>query len=746
MMSSKNKKNKKYNYYEKIDIIRALSCISILLYHMNILKGGYLAVCIFFVLTGYLSVISAFKKENTSFKEYYLGKIKRIYLPLLIVVFISITIISFIKMINWYNLKPETISVLLGYNNYWQISANLDYFTRTITSPFTHLWFMAIIIEFYVVFPFLFIILKKIGDKVKKYFPCIILGILGLASYAFFYKEIISGNITYAYYSTFTRMFSLLFGMLLGFIHSYYHPLISKRIKDKKIFEIIFYTYLIIEIILFYIINSSSKYFSIAMLITSIISIRLIDYATKLHKNNNTVLNKIIKYISNISYEIYLIQYPIIFIFKSITLNNYFKIPLEIIVIFLISSLIHYILNTKKDQAKHNAFRIVGYIFIIIPTLFGVYKFIISKDHTEEMKSLEKELNENKLLVQKKQDEYIKKTAENQNKWQEILTNFDLEENNLKEVVKNLPVVGIGDSIMLGAVNSLHNQFPNGYFDAAISRTDWEANSVLQNLINRGMLGDIIIFNLGTNGECPESCKNEIFKTVGSRKLFWVNATKPDYPIFNTHLKNMSETHDNIYIVDWISASNNHPEYFVADGIHLTKAGGEAYAKVIYDTIYNYYLDELKKKKEVAIKEHTEEEENKISFIGNDLLLNAFAYLKEEYNDSEYIIDSSFTPNKLKDTLKNKNMSHNIVLLFDNSISLTKEDYLDIIKLCQNHNVYIVTMSDTFDINNENIKIIDFYQEINKHDDYLMVDKIHLSETGNKALLNILKNNINNKK
>ena len=121
----------------------------------------------------------------------------------------------------------------------------------------------------------------------------------------------------------------------------------------------------------------------------------------------------------------------------------------------------------------------------------------------------------------------------------------------------------------------------------------------------------------------------------------------------------MSETHDNIYIVDWISASNNHPEYFVADGIHLTKAGGKAYAKVIYDTIYNYYLDELKKKKEVAIKEHTEEEENKISFIGNDLLLNVFGYIKEEYNDSEYIIDSSFTFEKLKDTLKNKNMSHN---------------------------------------------------------------------------------------
>ena len=58
-------------YYKDIDFIRVLSCIAILLYHLNILKGGYLAVCIFFVLSGYLSCISAFRKEKFSLKTYY---------------------------------------------------------------------------------------------------------------------------------------------------------------------------------------------------------------------------------------------------------------------------------------------------------------------------------------------------------------------------------------------------------------------------------------------------------------------------------------------------------------------------------------------------------------------------------------------------------------------------------------------------------------------------------------------------
>ena len=54
-----------------------LGTIVILLYTV---LGGYLAVCIFFVLTGFLSCISCFKKEKFSFKDYYVNKFKSIYI------------------------------------------------------------------------------------------------------------------------------------------------------------------------------------------------------------------------------------------------------------------------------------------------------------------------------------------------------------------------------------------------------------------------------------------------------------------------------------------------------------------------------------------------------------------------------------------------------------------------------------------------------------------------------------------
>ena len=93
-MKKIKKRLNKEKYYNNIDLLRLLSCIAILLYHLNILKGGYLAVCTFFVLTSYLACISAFKKEKLSLKDYYLKRLTKLYLPLVIVTFASIAVMA----------------------------------------------------------------------------------------------------------------------------------------------------------------------------------------------------------------------------------------------------------------------------------------------------------------------------------------------------------------------------------------------------------------------------------------------------------------------------------------------------------------------------------------------------------------------------------------------------------------------------------------------------------------------------
>lgn len=720
-------------YIKGIGLTRVFACIAILLYHMNLLKGGYLAVCIFFVLTGFLSCILCFKKEKFSFKDYYVNKFKSIYIPLLVVVFLSISLVSLFSNINWFNLKPETTSVLLGYNNFWQLNANMDYFARHVSSPFMHLWYMGIILQFDLVFPFIFLILKKLGDKCHKLIPCIITGALSLIFTFVFYKSSLGDNLMVTYYSTFTRLFSILFGVFLAFIYQYYNNMFMFSFNNKKVNKAIYGVYLIIILLLFIFISSTSKYFAISMILVSLITCRLIALS---YINNKKLLNfkdRIIRSISNISYEVYLVQYLIIFIFQYINLNNVLEILLIIFITFIVSLLIKFALSLKSTSFRK--LRIILFLLILVPTIFGTYKYIISKDYTSEMKALESNLELNSQIMEERKKEYASKINEEKETWLNTLKDLEQGEEELKNIVSNLTLVGIGDSIMLGAIDELQSKFPNGYFDAAVSRTAYVANGIIRDLSYSGLLGDPVVINLGANGDCNNATKDLIMSNLGNRKVFWLNVTN-DYSVgVNANLNSYASRFNNLYVIDWNSISSGHPEYFIADGIHLTYEGKKAYVKAIYDSIYKVYLDEYNEKKQSIMEEYEQKQNEKITFVGNSILINAYNYLDNELLKYEFITNSEYDYALLKRELENKinnnELSNKIVFAFDKSSSLTLENYREIIKICSDHKIKIISIDNELKkLASENVEVIDFTTEEN----YYLADGIHLSKTGNQKL------------
>lgn len=742
-MSSNNK------HFKYLDILRIFACITIFLYHLNILKGGFLAVSIFFVLSGYLSTIKLFKKDKVSFKEYYLNKLFRLYLPMLIVVFTSVGIVKLLLNVNWFNLKPEVTSIVLGYNNFWQIMTNMDYFRSASETPFIHLWYMAILIQFDLVFPFIFLLLKKIGSKINKNIPIIITSVVFLLGGAYFYYSGINNDILFTYYNTFTRMFALFSGVTLGFIHHYYGNLVPSKIKDSNLKKYIFYAYLVILLLLCIFISPGSKYIYLSMIITTLLGVRITEYATLMINNwaNTTKLDNVISYISSISYETYLIEYVIIYLFEHIDWNRYLELFLIIIITILLSILLHFI-TTNKDKKKHNMKCLLSFMCLWI-LLYGIYEFIIAKDYTNDINDLKKQLEENEILIKDSKDNYALKLKEDKETWEKELASIEEDESKLDEIVTNLPVVGIGDSVLLGAVSNLYNRFPNGYFDGKVSRTAWYVNDILLDLKNKNTLGSPVVFNLGTNGDCSLECKEEILRTCEDRDIFWINTV--NLPDVNVRLNNLALSHSNLHIIDWYSISRGHSEYFAYDGIHLTSEGRKIYTDTIYNAIYNVYKEKYIEKKNSMINKHEEEIRNKVSFYGNDLLLNAFDNIKTNFTNANYITDKDFNYNNLKKEIKKEikdnTLNHNVVFLFDNTINISKKEYDSLIKLCNGHNIYIISTDKKLSkikFDEDNVKYINIYSEI-KNLNYLAPDNIHLNRDGNTYLGNLLNSVINNK-
>lgn len=734
----KKKTKKKPVYYKDLNIIRVIACIAVLLYHLGILKGGYLAVCIFFVLSGYLSVVSASKKDKFSFKEYYLSRLVKLYIPLVLVVFISIGCVSFFKDIYWLSIKSETMSVLLGYNNFWQINANLDYFARHVDSPFMHFWYIGILFQFELLFPFLYKFLKVMEKKIHKYASFGISMAITLLSVIFFIYASHGSNLMVAYYNTFARLFSLTLGMSLGFLDSYKVRLVPQKFKKKA--KIIFYSYLFVSCLSFIFIKSTSSLFALSMILISLITTRLIAYA-KMNKKKENKFDKIIKVISNLTYEIYLVQYPVIYLFQYVNINHYIKIPCIILVVLGGA----YILNmATKRKVKMKKLPMVVLTVLVGFSCFGVYKFVTTKNFEKEMKELEIELAENEKRMLEKQAEYTLNQKQEEEDWTKELENLENEEN-YADMVKELQITFVGDSVMLGAMNNIVSMFPNAYFDAKESRSTYVGVSILNELKDNNKLGEVVVIHLGTNGDCNNSCKEKLMESLSDKQVFWITTTyKNNYEAVNKGLEELVEKYDNAHLIDWYGASRNKEDWFYKDGIHLPPTGRVEYTNLIYNSLLEVYKKVFKEKREELINSHKEELKNKVTFYGNDILFYDFEYLQTNYENERFEVQKDFSYKALKEKIEEEvkagTLSKTIVLAFDNSSVISTGEYQELISLCKDSHIYLVSVNKPLDSlgNYENVTIVNFYSILKKNKDYLNVDGIHLTEKGNDALNGLL--------
>ena len=721
--------------YKYLDILRVFLCLFVLLYHLDIVKGGYLAVVVFFVISGYLSIISIYGKF--SIKDYYKKRFIKLYIPLFVVTFISIGIISLFNDVIWINIKKETLSIIFGYNNWWQIGVNSDYFARASSSPFTHLWYISILMQFDIIFPFIYLILEKCKKKVNKLIPILstfVLSVLSFLVFFIFYKQ---GNITSAYYNSFARVNAILLGMLLGYIHRDYKPMFINDFKNKYK-KIIFSIYMLLLILMFIFISSDSKLFGISFLLSTLLSLRLLDYIYVIKDKNN----KLLKYLASISYVVYLVQYPIIFLFDYSNLSNIVRILLIVLLVLISSILITYGLNNKEKAL----FRKIMFIIILFLTGFGIIRYFVSDDPTIELEKLKEQLAENEKLMEEQQKEYEIRMLQQQEEINKQLEELATQEENIGEYVKNLQITFVGDSVMLGAVNNLGNMFKNSYSDAKVSRSVWAGITVLREVKAKGILGKVVVINLGANGDCSGNCKDTLMQTIPEdREVFWLTVTNDAEVHFNDNIKKFAEKYPNLHIIDWEAASKGHSEYFYADGLHLPGTGRAAYTETIYNALCDFYKDKLKVEKEEMLKKHEEDKIKGLEFYGNELLINLYPFIESNYKEAKINSNKDYKYSTLIKELKvNLNdIKENVLFAFDESISIKKEDYLEIVNLLSNRKVYVISLNSDLtkelnSLNKDNLIVLDFS---NIDNNYYALDRIHLSKEGNEELAKLVINN-----
>ena len=152
-------------------------------------------------------------------------------------------------------------------------------------------------------------------------------------------------------------------------------------------------------------------------------------------------------------------------------------------------------------------------------------------------------------------------------------------------VAQPIPAIAIGDSVMLGAAPELKRVLgDDSYVDAHVGRQFKEAVAMVDWLIGSGKLGPLVILHLGNNGTVSADTVDQVLDRLGNvPKVIVVNVRvdRDWQDSVNATLAARVPVHRNAVLLDWFTASADHPEYFYDDGTHLRPAGAAAYAAFI---------------------------------------------------------------------------------------------------------------------------------------------------------------------
>ena len=150
-------------------------------------------------------------------------------------------------------------------------------------------------------------------------------------------------------------------------------------------------------------------------------------------------------------------------------------------------------------------------------------------------------------------------------------------------------VSAIGDSVMLGSAEQLGQDVSNlDVMDAAVGLQASEAIKILRSRKASGELGEVVIVHIGNNGIFTAEQLDEMMGVLAEAHrvvLVNVNVSRPWALPNNEVLAEGTQRYPNAVLVDWYSASVDHPEYFVEDGVHLQVEGQLVYADLISDRI-----------------------------------------------------------------------------------------------------------------------------------------------------------------
>lgn len=587
-------------------LIRITGLLLVLLYHFfqTVFPGGFFGVDVFFTFSGFLITSLLLEEFGQKGKIDILGffrrRFYRIFPPVVLMILVVMPFTFLVRQDYVAGIGGQIAGVLGFMTNFYEMLTGGSYESQFIPHLFVHNWSLAVEVHYYILWGLAVWLMSKqakTGGQLRGMVFLLSSATFVVSFLSMFIGSFIVSSYSTLYFSSLTHVYPFFLGSVLATLIGVRHttPLLKRlnQTLDLKQTLLVFSAGLGVLLLLTFFVKFNYLFaYLLGFLLASLAALLMIVAARLLHEKTPTIEEpKVISFLADTSYAVYLFHWPFYIIFSQL-MSNLPAVILTTIFSYLFASLSFYVIEPFIAGKNSSLLQKVKEIPHIQPIFAGSVGFLSLLTLIVMLIAPQVGAFETDLMVNG-----LNQAQTNITRTKTMADQAEASRYNIADGVSI-----IGDSVTLRATPGLKEVLPDAQTDGQVSRNTKQANAIMLNHSQNKVLPKIVVIATGVNN--PEDYKADIDSLITNlpkgHQLVLVTpyegdktqATQPYVEQYASYVREVAQKYPYIEVADWNQVSKDHPDiwkgtdqvHFGSDNTKLEE-GAKLYAETIASAI-----------------------------------------------------------------------------------------------------------------------------------------------------------------
>ena len=570
-----------------LDGLRAIAVLAVMAFHFlpDTLKGGYVGVDVFFVISGFLITGLLVRERATagriSLGGFWARRARRLVPALVLVVAVCSTAALLIGGDVLVGLGSQVLGAATFSSNWLAILQGQSYFDATTPELFRNLWSLAVEEQFYLLWPLALLALLLVRNRVARSAIALVIAVGSATAMAL----LVTDDATRVYYGTDTHSFGLALGAALAFlVEGRFTDAAAPLPRAARVTLPVAGGLSVLGIIAAAGLLREGDWFTTHGGLAAVAALTAIAIAGATVPGSwlGSALDvQPLRWIGERSYGLYLWHWPVlVLLVAALPVGTaWWVAPAGALVVTVGAAALSYAFvetPVRRRGLRGTWVHVVrGRVGIRAVAAVAAAALVATVGFTGVAIASDPGRGQAQASIEAGQDLLA-------------LPGFAVAPRRPQPLPTGDQIYAVGDSVMLAAAPELEEAFPGIAIDAVVSRQMFEAEDIVSAVIAAGAMRPILVLGLGTNGWIDEETLDDVHAMLPrGTQMIVVNVQVPREwgPDVNSILDDFARSQRDVELSNWYSAIQPQLDVLADDEVHPGPTGGRIYCGALADAL-----------------------------------------------------------------------------------------------------------------------------------------------------------------